>query len=442
MDVIEHLIERAKSRPRTVVLPEGEDPRILHAARRLHDGGIARPMLIGERAALEAAAAAAGVPLDPIESISPPASAALDAYAALYVEGRPKTSERVAKRLLARPLFYAAMAVKAGDADALVAGANQPTARVIEAGLMSVGLAPGIATPSSFFIMAPHGGWGPPQKRGLPRRWGPPQKRGPARLRRLRGQRRAGPRGAGGHRDRLGPERREAARGPRAGGDAVVLHARQRQARAGGEGPPGGGDRALAGAGARDRRRAPGGRAIVPRVAALKVKSPERGRGASQRPRIPRPRRRQHRLQADRARGRRARHRPLPAGLRAADMRPLARSDDRRRRGRGGDHYGDGLKRRVATPSALGTRRSGWAAFLNIDDEACAEVMRRYCPTTKREAVDFALRALAAEPFGVDEARRLRGSGCGVEISMNCVPSARFVSMKAGGRAPRQCSFT
>ena len=167
MDVIEHLIERAKSRPRTVVLPEGEDPRILHAARRLHDGGIARPMLIGERAALEAGAAAAGIPLDPIESISPPASAALDAYAALYVEGRPKTSERVAKRLLAKPLFYAAMAVKAGDADALVAGANQPTARVIEAGLMSVGLAPGIATPSSFFIMAPHGG-GDPRRSGDP----------------------------------------------------------------------------------------------------------------------------------------------------------------------------------------------------------------------------------------------------------------------------------
>ena len=155
MDIIEHLIERARSRPRSVVLPEGEDPRILHAARRLHDGGIARPMLIGERAALEAAAASAGVPIDAIESTSPAESLALDAYAALYVEGRPKTSVRVAKRLLARPLFYAAMAVKAGDADALVAGASQPTARVIEAGRMSVGLAEHIATPSSFFIMAP-----------------------------------------------------------------------------------------------------------------------------------------------------------------------------------------------------------------------------------------------------------------------------------------------
>ena len=158
MDIVARLIAQAKQRRRTVVLPEGDDPRILQAARRLHDEGIARPVLIGARTALEEAAAEAGVPLDPIESVSPSESSALDAYAAFYVEGRPKANERVAKRLLAKPLFYAAMAVKAGDADALVAGASQPTARVIEAGLMSVGLADGIATPSSFFIMVPEDG--------------------------------------------------------------------------------------------------------------------------------------------------------------------------------------------------------------------------------------------------------------------------------------------
>ena len=158
MDIADRLIAQAKQRRRTVVLPEGDDPRILQAARRLHDEGIARPVLIGAPAALEDAAAAAGVPLDPIESVSPAESGALDAYVALYREGRPKANERVAMRLLAKPLFYAAMAVKAGDADALVAGASQPTARVIEAGLMSVGLAPGIAIPSSFFIMIPEDG--------------------------------------------------------------------------------------------------------------------------------------------------------------------------------------------------------------------------------------------------------------------------------------------
>ena len=48
---------------------------------------------------------------------------------------------------------------------------------------------------------------------------------------------------------------------------------------------------------------------------------------------------------------------------------------------------------------------------VDIDDEACAEIMRRYHLATKREAVNFALRSLAAEPFGVEEARRLSGSG-------------------------------
>ena len=48
---------------------------------------------------------------------------------------------------------------------------------------------------------------------------------------------------------------------------------------------------------------------------------------------------------------------------------------------------------------------------VDIDDTACAEVMRRYRLATKREAINYALRTLAAEPLGVDDARRLRGSG-------------------------------
>ena len=48
---------------------------------------------------------------------------------------------------------------------------------------------------------------------------------------------------------------------------------------------------------------------------------------------------------------------------------------------------------------------------VDIDDDACAEVMRRYRLATKREAINYALRTLAAEPLGVEDARRLRGSG-------------------------------
>ena len=48
---------------------------------------------------------------------------------------------------------------------------------------------------------------------------------------------------------------------------------------------------------------------------------------------------------------------------------------------------------------------------IDIDDEACDAVMRRYRLTSKRQAVNMALRTLAAEPLSLDKARHLRGSG-------------------------------
>ena len=48
---------------------------------------------------------------------------------------------------------------------------------------------------------------------------------------------------------------------------------------------------------------------------------------------------------------------------------------------------------------------------VDIDDQACAVVMRRYGLATKRDAINFALRKLAAEPASVDDARALRGIG-------------------------------
>ena len=48
---------------------------------------------------------------------------------------------------------------------------------------------------------------------------------------------------------------------------------------------------------------------------------------------------------------------------------------------------------------------------IDIDDDACKSVMERYRLGSKREAVNFALRRLAAEPLDLDAARRMRGSG-------------------------------
>lgn len=131
MNILETCFAKIRGRALRVVFPEGADERIIAAARHLCDQGLAEPILLDK----------------------PESSDRLDAYAALYVEGRPDTNPKVARRLAAKPLFHGGLMVKAGDADAMVAGVACPTARVIEAGMMTVGLAPGIDTPSSFFLI-------------------------------------------------------------------------------------------------------------------------------------------------------------------------------------------------------------------------------------------------------------------------------------------------
>lgn len=153
MDPIGDLLARARDAGKRVVLPEGSDERILHAARKMQDEGIAHTILLGSASELTLAAQRAGVSLEGIATVDPQASAMNCSYASLYIQGRRDAKLAVAQRLMRKPLFHAGMMVKAGDADAMLAGVAHPTARVIEAGLMTVGLAQGIRTPSSFFLM-------------------------------------------------------------------------------------------------------------------------------------------------------------------------------------------------------------------------------------------------------------------------------------------------
>ncbi|MCH7865522.1 MAG: phosphate acetyltransferase [Proteobacteria bacterium] len=153
MDVIGNFIARAKTRNLTVVLPEGTDGRILAAARRLKDEGIAAPVLLGKADELAEAAAEANVSLDGIATADPEASGKLDEFAATYAAGSAKMDAKVARRLVRKPLYFGGMMVRTGEADAMIAGAANPTRRVIEAGLLTIGLADGIDVPSSFFLM-------------------------------------------------------------------------------------------------------------------------------------------------------------------------------------------------------------------------------------------------------------------------------------------------
>jgi len=138
---------------RHLAFPEGANPRILKAARSLRDEDDVVVSLLGGPGVIGEAAASAGVSLTGMKVIDPGQDERAAEFASLYRLGRPRTSEAVALKLVRKPLFFAGMLIRSGTADALLAGAETATARVVEAGLMTVGLAQGISTPSSFFLM-------------------------------------------------------------------------------------------------------------------------------------------------------------------------------------------------------------------------------------------------------------------------------------------------
>ena len=153
MNPIERCFDTARSRHFKVVLPEGDDIRVLAAARGLSDREIAHPIMLGAADAIAAMARGAGITLDGIETVDPRSDPRLKDYGAACAATRENMTASMGARLVAKPLYFAGMMVRQGDAHAMVAGAANPTRRVIEAGLMTIGLAPGIALPSSYFLI-------------------------------------------------------------------------------------------------------------------------------------------------------------------------------------------------------------------------------------------------------------------------------------------------
>lgn len=126
---------RAQGSRKRIVFPEGTDPRIQGAARRLAKEGLIEPILIGE------------TPVDPARQ---------EAYAACYY-GRRRAkgvTEGEAVEIARRPLYQSALMVAAGDADGFVGGAVNTTAETVRAALHAIGTAPDVKTVSSVFVMA------------------------------------------------------------------------------------------------------------------------------------------------------------------------------------------------------------------------------------------------------------------------------------------------
>lgn len=130
MSLIAEARKQIRGRNLAIVLPEGNDERIAAAAAILEKESLARPIVFQE-----------STPEPLPQSISG------------ILRDRPKMTDAMARRLLQKSLYAGGALVAAGQAAAMLAGAANPTARVIEAALMTIGLAPGITTPSSFFLM-------------------------------------------------------------------------------------------------------------------------------------------------------------------------------------------------------------------------------------------------------------------------------------------------
>ena len=125
MEFLKKIYGVARERPKRVVFPEADEPRIAEAMARLGAEGICEPLVLGDvtEAQVQALVMARGM------------------------------KEVMARRLLKKPLYRAAAMVAAGEPDAMVAGADSTTGRVIEAAAMAVGPAEGVNTASSFFVM-------------------------------------------------------------------------------------------------------------------------------------------------------------------------------------------------------------------------------------------------------------------------------------------------
>ena len=153
---LERLRSRAKGQaiPAAIVLAEGGDPRVVAAAERATALGLCRASRVGARAAIESAAAAAGVALT-VPTFEPAADPDL-----------PRLAKFLAERLAARgldpalavtlafdPLHYAALRVATGQADGAVMGALATTADTLRAALRAIGPRPGLKVVSSCFLM-------------------------------------------------------------------------------------------------------------------------------------------------------------------------------------------------------------------------------------------------------------------------------------------------
>ncbi|OLA99695.1 MAG: phosphate acetyltransferase, partial [Gemmatimonadetes bacterium 13_2_20CM_1_69_27] len=154
-EVMRGLSGRAQQSPQRIVFPEGDDARILKAARILADDGIAEPILLGDPDAIRRQADDADVTLEEITLANPRASAHLDGFAHELWERRRRKgiTLREARDRVRDPMYHALLMLRAGQADAVVAGVDMYYPDAMRPALEVIGAEPGRRHVSGIYMM-------------------------------------------------------------------------------------------------------------------------------------------------------------------------------------------------------------------------------------------------------------------------------------------------
>ncbi len=155
MSILQSIIDKAKTVRARIVLPEGEDPRVVRAAVQARDSGIASIIMLGNTERIQDCARNVGVDLAGIELVDPAHSSHLEHFGTVYRALNPakEYAPQAAQQEMLSPLRFAAMMVRAGLADGTVGGVAHSTSDVIRAAKRIIGQSENSNLVSSYFLI-------------------------------------------------------------------------------------------------------------------------------------------------------------------------------------------------------------------------------------------------------------------------------------------------
>jgi phosphate acetyltransferase len=155
MRFIGNVIEKLQRHPKRIVFPEGEEPRILQAARQFQALRLGAPILLGDHAKVRKAADDLGVSLEGIRVINPAESEELDNFAKRFFSLRREKGVKAqeAREAILQPNYFGTMMLAMHQADGIVSGASHITSSLLRPLFQIIKVAPDIHTASSCMVM-------------------------------------------------------------------------------------------------------------------------------------------------------------------------------------------------------------------------------------------------------------------------------------------------